>query len=236
MSSRLKFAVPGTALAVLAVTVAIESGTFAGAQGIGGLGDVPPGTVVEFAGATPPPGWLPADGSEVSRTQYPELFAAIGVTYGTGNTSTTFNLPDLRGRVVVGKGTNIANALLGQNDGLAVGSRKIEHKHGKGTLAIGPSGAHTHGVNDPGHVHSHVGQYGQTHPNEPGDNNDHLQSGWGGTSRDVPGTQTESATTGITIQSATHTHPNADFTGFVGDTSGPTDAPAHIVLNYIIKS
>jgi microcystin-dependent protein len=50
-----------------------------------------------------PPGWLVADGREISRARYPVLFAAIGGYYGPGDGSTTFKLPDLRGRVTVGQ-------------------------------------------------------------------------------------------------------------------------------------
>jgi len=64
---------------------------------------VPFGTVFPFAGSTAPTGWLLAFGQAVSRTTYSKLFAAISTTYGSGDGSTTFNLPDLRGRVVAGK-------------------------------------------------------------------------------------------------------------------------------------
>ena len=63
---------------------------------------VPPGTVVAYAGATAPPGWLLCDGSPVSRTQYSALFAAIGTAHGFGDETTTFNLPDYRGRFLRG--------------------------------------------------------------------------------------------------------------------------------------
>ena len=63
----------------------------------------PAGVVLPYAGATAPSGWLLCDGSAVSRTTYANLFAAIGTAFGTGDGSTTFNLPDLRGRVAVGK-------------------------------------------------------------------------------------------------------------------------------------
>ncbi|MFP2768336.1 phage tail protein [Oceanisphaera sp. KMM 10153] len=56
-----------------------------------------PGLVAAFAMATPPEGWLKANGAAVSRTAYAALFAAIGTTFGTGDGSTTFNLPDMRG-------------------------------------------------------------------------------------------------------------------------------------------
>ena len=64
---------------------------------------MPAGCVTAFAGGgTVPPGWFVCDGSEVSRGEHPELFAAIGVTYGDGDGSTTFNLPDFRGRFLRG--------------------------------------------------------------------------------------------------------------------------------------
>lgn len=63
---------------------------------------VPAGAVMTFAMQTPPNGWLECNGTAVSRTTYAALFAAIGTTYGAGNGSTTFNLPDLRGEFVRG--------------------------------------------------------------------------------------------------------------------------------------
>ena len=58
------------------------------------------GQVGFFAMTTPPAGWLKANGAAVSRTTYAALFAAIGTTYGIGNGTSTFNLPDLRGEFV----------------------------------------------------------------------------------------------------------------------------------------
>lgn len=63
---------------------------------------VPSGAVAYFAGQSAPNGWLKANGAEVSRTSYASLFAAIGTTFGAGNGSTTFNLPDLRGEFLRG--------------------------------------------------------------------------------------------------------------------------------------
>ncbi len=59
---------------------------------------LPAGSMVDFAGSTAPSGWLMADGAAVSRTVYSDLFASIGTIYGSGDGSTTFNLPDFRGR------------------------------------------------------------------------------------------------------------------------------------------
>ena len=90
---------------------------------------VPPGALFPYAGTTEPSGFLFCSGNAVSRTTYSALFAAIGTTYGVGNGSTTFNLPDLRGRVIAGKdnmsGTaasrltsNVAGSTLGATGGV----------------------------------------------------------------------------------------------------------------------
>lgn len=67
------------------------------------IGGLPAGSIIQWAGSTAPANWFIADGSAVSRTANASLFAVIGTTYGAGDGSTTFNLPDLRGRVPVGK-------------------------------------------------------------------------------------------------------------------------------------
>lgn len=111
---------------------------------------LPAGTVLPFAGATAPAGWAICDGTVVSRTEYPELFLAIGEAWGNGNGSTTFHLPDLRGRFLRGAdnaagrdpdaGTRAA-ANLGGNTGDNVGSVQ-DHQFG----------SHNHG----GGVHNHT--------------------------------------------------------------------------------
>jgi len=63
---------------------------------------VPTGAVFHFAAATAPSGYLVCDGSAISRTEYADLFAIVETTYGAGNGSTTFNLPDLRGEFIRG--------------------------------------------------------------------------------------------------------------------------------------
>ena len=66
----------------------------------------PVGVVQAFAGSTTPDGWLLCDGSAVSRTTYADLFAVIGTTYGAGNGSTTFNLPNLADKFIEGSSTS----------------------------------------------------------------------------------------------------------------------------------
>lgn len=71
---------------------------------------VPPGVVQAYAGDTVPAGWLLCNGQEVSRTTYSALFSAIGTTYGAGDESTTFNVPDFRNRTFWGGDTTNVGA------------------------------------------------------------------------------------------------------------------------------
>src|SRR6266404_6222342 len=68
-----------------------------------GFVGIPPGTIIHGTSSTTPVGYLVADGSAVSRTTYADFFAQISTTYGAGNGSTTFNLPDIQGRVIAGE-------------------------------------------------------------------------------------------------------------------------------------
>jgi microcystin-dependent protein len=90
-----------------------------------------------FAGSVAPQGYLLCDGSAVSRTDYADLFTAIGTVYGAGDGSTTFNLPDLSGRVV-----------LGVSQSHALGSTGGEATH---VLTEQEMPAHSHTV--PAHTH-----------------------------------------------------------------------------------
>lgn len=69
---------------------------------VGAIIAVPSGAVMSFAMSTAPSGWLECDGSAISRTTYSTLFLAIGTTFGTGDGSTTFNIPDARGEFIRG--------------------------------------------------------------------------------------------------------------------------------------
>jgi microcystin-dependent protein len=105
-----------------------------------------PAIIVMYGGTIAPAGWLMCDGSAVSRTTYAALFAAIGGIYGAGDGSTTFNVPDMRGRVPVGvgQGAGLTNRTLNSTGG--------EETH---VLSVAELAAHAHGVTDPTHNHGH---------------------------------------------------------------------------------
>ncbi len=101
------------------------------------------GERVEYVGTAPPNGVLFADGSAVSRTTYADLFALIGITYGAGDASTTFNLPDWRGRFAIGagQGLGLTNRVLGTKGGAETIIEVPEHNH---TLNVSTTAADTH--------------------------------------------------------------------------------------------
>lgn len=101
---------------------------------------IPPGAIIPFASYTPPFGWLIADGAAVSRSTYALLFYVIGTTFGTGDGSTTFNLPDLRGYFVRGHGTNSDGTQSG-TWGVRQGDQNLSHTH---TGTTSTDGSHNH--------------------------------------------------------------------------------------------
>ena len=109
---------------------------------------VPSGAVNSFAMNSAPAGWLSCNGNAVSRTTYAALFAAIGTTYGTGDGSTTFNLPDLRGEFVRGLDNG-----RGVDSGRALGSAQTDEfkAHTHTIYPAGGSGGFSQGfdVDDP---------------------------------------------------------------------------------------
>jgi len=118
---------------------------------------LPLGVCVDFAGAVAPTNWLLCYGQAVSRVTYADLFAAIGTVHGTGDGSTTFNLPDYRGRASAGKddmggsnasrlsefsGTTLGAGVGAQNQTLTT-AQMPSHDHG---AATGSAGAHSHTI------------------------------------------------------------------------------------------
>lgn len=208
------------------------------------------GAVLPFAGANAPTGWLMCDGSEKSRTAFAELFAAIGTTYGPGDGSTTFNLPDMRGRVAAGKdnmGGTPANRLTAAGAGITGASLGATGGNQTHTLTTAQMPAHSHAVSDPGHAHS-VYDPGHTHGvYDPGHSHSYdrvsVANGQGSqvgtannhttgtTSHNATGIGIYAAVTGVSIYSGvTGISIANNGSGAAHNITQPT-----IVLNHIIK-
>ena len=117
--------------------------------------DIPSGAVMPFAMSEAPAGWLACRGQAVSRSDYAALFAAIGTTYGSGNGSSTFNLPNLRGQFVRGWNDSASGPDANREFGSVQASQNLAHNH---TASTGSSGSHSHSASSgSAGSHSHTG-------------------------------------------------------------------------------
>jgi microcystin-dependent protein len=112
-----------------------------------GFSLIPVGIILPYAGSSAPGGYLLCDNTEVSRTTYSSLFAVIGTTYGPGNGSTTFNLPDLRARTPIGTASGITGTGLYSGTTLQTSTKTLGTKGGTEThqLTSAQMPAHNHG-------------------------------------------------------------------------------------------
>lgn len=194
----------------------------------------PIGSVTQTARSTAPTGWLLCDGTAVSRTTYAGLFAAIGTTYGSGNGSTTFNLPNLKGRVPVGRDS-------GQTEFDVLGEASGSKTH---TLSSGEMPSHTHVQNAHTHVqnsHNHTqnshthglgGQNGVMRSNTTATgNSSSIGTGhyWSGLANSDAATAVNQATT-ATNQATTATNQNT------GGGGAHNNLQPYLVLNFIIRA
>ena len=109
---------------------------------ITGLVGVDTGTIIPWATASAPSGYLACDGSAVSRTTYSALFAVIGTTYGVGDGSSTFNLPNLTDKIPVGKSNTKALASTGGADNANISSVSVDNN----TISQTNMPSHSHTV------------------------------------------------------------------------------------------
>lgn len=215
---------------------------------------VPTATVFPYAGSSAPTGYLFCDGSAISRTTYSALFTVISVDYGVGDGSTTFNLPDLRGRVaagkdnmdnIVGTGGGAASRLTSGSaagvDGSTLGASGGAQEH---SLTAAQNGTHSHtagsysAVSTGDHAHRTVAA------NDPGLSSVPL----GGSTDGIAASNTigsadayrlgggvGSATIGSTSTTGAHSHTVSGTSSSSGSGNAHTNVQPTLVLNYIIK-
>lgn len=153
----------------------------------------PIGTIISQCKTSAPSGFLYCNGTAISRSTYSALFAEVGTAFGTGDGSTTFNLPDLRGRFLRGQDDS-------QGNDPDAGSRLASASGGNtgdnvGSLQSDGNKQHNHGVNDLGHSHS--ANWGWQYAGYPGGNG--LRS-FADNDSTAGNRNVNNNTTGITIQ------------------------------------
>lgn len=208
-----------TPLDTSVTTAKLADGSVTGPKAATGYGLIPTGAAVPFFGSSAPTGFLICDGSAVSRTTFATLFGVLGTSWGVGNGTTTFNLPDARGKVLAGIDSVSqllpSNRALGNSGGVATS-----------TLTTGNLPDHAHSVSDPGHAH---GVFDPSHAHGLGGSFHSLTaggslviSGGGGTNN------TAASGTGIGIFSA------ATGIGVGGISGGTANTPVAVVQPYLI--
>jgi len=202
----------------LTLPSSIVSGGFMQTDGSGNLSfqvvaGVPSGAVFCIAVASVPSGYLECNGAAVSRTTYAALFAVIGTQYGSGNGSSTFNIPDLRGEFIRGFDNG-----RGVDSGRSVASSQ-SHQHPQHDHAVSASSSSS--VTDPGHTHT--ANYGQGN----------LVSSGGAFGLRDSGTanRINSNNTGISVSTSTSISQSQR-----GGTSNSSETrPRNIAMMYVIK-
>ena len=189
-------------------TAAIVDGAVSAAKLDSGINTVPSGTIIMYGASAAPTNWLLCHGEAVSRTDYSALFGIIGTTYGTGDGSTTFNLPDLRSRMPVGIGD-------GDAGGTALTDRSLGDTGGTENVTLTESQL-------PAHNHW-GGLFTQQGYNFTGNGIETRTSGWGGKS--IDGWRGAHGTGG----------PQQTSTQDAGGGDAHNNLPPFLAINFIIR-
>jgi microcystin-dependent protein len=189
---------------------------------LSGIEGIPTATIVPWSTASVPSGFLECAGAAVSRSTYAALFAIIGTTYGAGDGSTTFNVPDLQDNVAIGKsGTKNLGSTGGANTVTPTGniSGNVAGSTANATLATGQLASHNHQL---------LGQGGNTAINGPG-----LEQT---TVVNFNNQATQYATTTAAGSGQGHSHNmSANFSGSFSGSANSVVQP-YLTVMYIIKT
>jgi len=184
------------------------------------------GMIMPYAGTSAPSGWLLLYGQAISRTTYSDLFAVLGTTYGSGDGSTTFNVPDLRGRTIAGQddmGGTSADRLTGQSggvDGDTLGASGGDETH---TLTEAEMADHTHLLLRRETVGGREIAVDITEEE--------------GATRAIPGKASYNNVTAYSLAySDSGLVPNIGKSGAVGSDTAHNNVQPTLILNYIIKT
>lgn len=176
---------------------------------------IAPGVINMFGGSQAPSGSLLCNGAAYSRTAYPALFAAIGTTYGAGDGATTFNVPNLQGRVPVGAGTGYGLGSTGGAATVALTEAQMPaHAHAGTTSAVGDH-AHSNGLGSGGLLAVNVG--------------------FGGIGLSTAGTS-YTWTHAILTTGEAGAHSHTIQTDTRGSGQAHNNMQPYVVINYIIKT
>jgi microcystin-dependent protein len=197
----------------------------------------PIGALVPFAGSTAPSGWLICDGTAVSRTTYAALFAVISTTYGAGNGSTTFNLPNMSNRIPVGSGGSYTRGSTGGAASVTLSEAQMpSHGHGF-SGSSGAGGDHGHSISggtDFGGDHSHsVGNQSSRGDILAGGGTTTAADGGGSTGG---GGGHSHGISGSIGSGGNHSHSVSGSVGSAGSDGSHENMPPFVAMPYIVRA